>query len=67
VPNSIDLRFLIMDEFHRRPYVGHPGYEHMVTTVRQLYYYPIMKRDIFEYIANFLECQQVKVDHKHLA
>jgi hypothetical protein len=23
VPNSIDLRCLIMDEFHRIPYVGH--------------------------------------------
>jgi hypothetical protein len=35
VPNSTDLEVqLIMDEFHRRPYVGHPGYQKMVTTVR---------------------------------
>jgi hypothetical protein len=37
VPYSIDLRHLIMEEFHKRPYVGHRGYQKMVTTVRQLY------------------------------
>ena len=26
VPNSTNLRHLILDEFHRRPYVGHLGY-----------------------------------------
>jgi hypothetical protein len=67
VPNSTDLRHLIMDEFHRRPYVGHPGYQNMVTTIRQLYYWPRMKQDIVEYIAKCLECQQVKVEHKHPA
>jgi hypothetical protein len=36
VPNSTELKHLIMDEFHRRPYVGHPGYQKMVTTVRKV-------------------------------
>jgi hypothetical protein len=65
VPDSTEMKHLIMDEFHRRPYVGHPGYQKMITTVRQLYYWPGMKKDIAEYIAKFLECQQVKVEHKH--
>jgi hypothetical protein len=65
VPKSIELNHLIMDEFHRRPYVGHPGYQKMVTIVRQLYYFQKMKQDIVEYISKFLECQQVKVEHKH--
>jgi hypothetical protein len=26
VPDLVELRKLIMDEFHKRPYVGHPGY-----------------------------------------
>jgi hypothetical protein len=67
VPNSADLRQLIMDEFHRRPYVGHPGYQKMVTTVRKLYYWPGMKQDIAHYISKCLECQQVKVEHRHPA
>jgi hypothetical protein len=63
VPNSTDLKCLILDEFHRRPYVGHPGYQKMVTTVRQLYYWSGMKLDIAQYIAKCLECQHVKVEH----
>jgi hypothetical protein len=54
-----------MDEFHRRPYVGHLGYQKMVTTIRQLYYLPRMKHDIAKYIAKCLECQQVEVEHIH--
>jgi hypothetical protein len=38
LPNSKDLRQLVMDEFHRRPYVSHPGYQKMITTIRNLYY-----------------------------
>jgi hypothetical protein len=57
VPDLIELKKLIVDEFHRRPYVGHPGYQKMVTTVRQLYYCLRMKNDIVEYIVVCLECQ----------
>jgi hypothetical protein len=34
VPDSANRRHLIMDEFHRRAYVSHPGYQNMVTIVR---------------------------------
>jgi hypothetical protein len=46
IPDLADMKNLIMDEFHRRPYVGHPGYQEMITTIRQLYYFPGMKNDI---------------------
>jgi hypothetical protein len=46
VPSLEKLKHLIMDEFHKRPYVGHPGYQKMVTIVRKLYYYPRMIQDI---------------------
>ena len=67
VPNSTNLRCLIMDESHRRPYICHPGYQKMVTVVRKLYYWPRMKQDISHYIAKCLECQPVKVKHRHPA
>jgi hypothetical protein len=67
VTNLVDLKHLIMDEFHRRPYVGHLGYHKMVTIVMQMYYWQKMKQDIVEYMAKCLECQQVKVEHKHPA
>jgi len=67
VPNSTKSRHPIMDEFHRRPYVGHLCYQKMVTTIRNLYYWLGMKHDIAEYIAKCLECQQVKFEHIHVA
>jgi hypothetical protein len=42
-PNSADLRRLILDEFQKRPYVGHLGYQKMVIAFRQLYYWSGMK------------------------
>jgi hypothetical protein len=56
-----------MNEFHKRPYVGHPGYQKMITTVKKFYYWPRMKKDIAEYITKCLECQQVKVEHRNPA
>jgi hypothetical protein len=38
VADSTELKHLIMDEFHRIPYVGHPCYQKMILVVRQLYY-----------------------------
>jgi hypothetical protein len=65
VPNSVDLKQLIMDEFHRMPYVGHLSYQKMMTAVRQLYYWHGMKQDIARYILKCLECQQEKFKNRH--
>jgi hypothetical protein len=46
VPESLDLKKLIMDDFHRRPYVGRFGYQKMVIVVRKLYYCPRMKKTL---------------------
>jgi len=62
IPNSIDLKCLILDEFHRRLYVGHPSYPKMAKTVRQLYYWLRMKKEITQYIVKCSECEQVKVE-----
>jgi hypothetical protein len=56
-----------MDEFHRIPYFGHPGYQKMITTTRKLYYWSGMKKYIYGHISKCLECQHVKVEHKHPA
>jgi hypothetical protein len=65
VPNLAELRHLITDEFHKIPYVVHPGYQKMVTIVRKLYYWPRMKQDIIKCISKCLDFYQVKVEHKH--
>jgi hypothetical protein len=57
VLSSVELRNMIIDEFHKRPFVVHIGYYKVVIAVRKLYYWPRMKRDIARYIAKCLECQ----------
>eukprot|EP00253_Pinus_taeda_P017798 PITA_17798 len=67
VPNENDLRKLILDEFHTSHYTRHPGYHKMVVALRKEYYWPRMKKDVAEYLARCLECQQIKTEHMHPA
>jgi hypothetical protein len=56
-----------MDELHKRPYTGHPGYQKMITATRKQFYWPGLKKDIAKYLAQCIECQQVKAEHRHPA
>jgi hypothetical protein len=67
IPNCDDLKRFIMDELHKRPYIGHPGYQKMITATRKQFYWTGLKKDIDDYLAKCLECQQVKVEHQHPA
>eukprot|EP00253_Pinus_taeda_P012349 PITA_12349 len=67
VPNQNKVKNLIMDEFHISHYAGHPGYQKMITAIRKEYFWPGMKKDIVEYLARCLECQQIKAEHQHPA
>eukprot|EP00253_Pinus_taeda_P028245 PITA_28245 len=67
VPNQSKIKNLIMDEFHISHYAGHPGYQKMITAIRKEYFWPGMKKDIVEYLARCLECQQIKAEHQHPA
>jgi hypothetical protein len=67
VPNSHELRSMILKEMHNVPYVGHPGYQKTVAAVKSHYYWPGMKKEIAEYIARCMECQRVKDEHRHPA
>lgn len=66
VPDQNSIKNLILDEFHISHYVGHPGYQKMITAIRKEYYWSGMKRNVAEYLARCLECQQIKADHQHL-
>ena len=56
-----------MTETHRVPYSAHPGVKKMHADLRQLYFWPGMKRDIADYVSRCLECQRVKAEHQHPA
>jgi hypothetical protein len=38
VPNSQELKNLILKEMHKVPYVGHPGYQKTIVVVKSQYY-----------------------------
>jgi hypothetical protein len=52
-----DLKSFIMDELPKTPYIGHPGYQKMITTTRKQFYWLGLKKDIANYLAKCLECQ----------
>lgn len=62
-PTKWTLKNLILDEFHKIPYVGHPGYQKLITALRKEYYWPGMKKDATKYLTRCQECQQIKVKH----
>jgi hypothetical protein len=65
IPSCDDLKRFIMDELYKRPYIGHLGYQKMITTTRKQFYCHGLKKDIADYLAKCLECHQVKAEHRH--
>ena len=35
IPNSVDLKTIILNELHKKPYFGHPGYQKTITMLRK--------------------------------
>ena len=67
IPNVESLKREILDEYHKQPYAGHPGYQKMLTALKKKFFWPGMKRDVAEYLSRCMECQLVKVEHQHPA
>ena len=65
VPNVLEIKSLILNEVHKSPYSGHPGYQKMITMLRKYYFHPNMKNEVAEYIARCIECEEVKDEHRH--
>jgi hypothetical protein len=57
---------MISREMNNVPYAGHPGYQKTIATVKSQYYWLGMKKEVADFIAKCLECQKVKVEHRHL-
>nr|GEV19772.1 hypothetical protein [Tanacetum cinerariifolium] len=54
IPSVGGIRKLIMDEAHTSKYSVHPGANKMYYDLRDLYWWPYMKRDIVEYVSKYL-------------
>ncbi|RVW49285.1 Transposon Ty3-I Gag-Pol polyprotein [Vitis vinifera] len=67
VPNDGDLRRELLEEAHCSRLAIHPGGTKMYKDLRQNYWWSGMKRDIAQFVAQCLVCQQVKAEHQRLA
>ncbi|GJU68097.1 putative reverse transcriptase domain-containing protein [Tanacetum coccineum] len=64
VPLVGDVRKMIMDEAHTTKYSIHPGADKMYHDLRDMYWWPGMKRDVATYISKCLTCSKVKAEHQ---
>ena len=56
IPNVPNINLLILNEIHKTPYSGHPGYQKTITMLRNDYFWPNMKNELAEYIPKCFEC-----------
>ncbi|GKE98982.1 putative reverse transcriptase domain-containing protein [Tanacetum coccineum] len=64
VPLVRGMRTITMDEAHKSMYSVHPGADKMYYDLRDMYWWPGMKRDIATYVSKCLTCAKVKVEHQ---
>ncbi|GJV78510.1 putative reverse transcriptase domain-containing protein [Tanacetum coccineum] len=64
IPSVGGVRKLIMDEAHTSRYSIHPGADKMYHDLRDLYWWPGMKKDIAEYVSRCLTCSKIKAEHQ---
>ncbi|GKE94835.1 putative reverse transcriptase domain-containing protein, partial [Tanacetum coccineum] len=55
---------LIMDEAHKSKHSVHPGADKMYYDLREMYWWPGMKKDIVEYVSKCLTCLKFKAEHQ---
>ena len=58
-----NLREEILEEAHFAAYSVYPGATKMYHSIRDLYLWDELKKDIADYVAKCLTCQQVKAEH----
>ena len=64
IPDEDNLREEIIEEAHFAAYSVHPGTTKMYYNIRDLYWWDRLKKDIADYVATSLTCQQVKAEHQ---
>ncbi|GKC55486.1 putative reverse transcriptase domain-containing protein [Tanacetum coccineum] len=66
IPLRGDVTTLIVDEVHKSRYSVHPRADKMYYDLRDMYWWPGMKKDIALYVSKCLTYSKVKVEHQRL-
>ncbi|GJT45811.1 putative reverse transcriptase domain-containing protein [Tanacetum coccineum] len=64
VPLTGDVRTLIMDKAYKSKYSVHPGADKMYYDLRDMYWWPGIKKDIALYVSQCLTCSKIKAKHQ---
>nr|GEY09122.1 hypothetical protein [Tanacetum cinerariifolium] len=62
-PLKADVRTLIMNKAYKSKYSIHPGADKIYYDLRDMYWWPGMKKDIAVYVSKCLTCLKVKAEH----
>nr|GFA89475.1 putative reverse transcriptase domain-containing protein [Tanacetum cinerariifolium] len=66
VPLTGNVRTLILDEAHKSRYSVHPGADKMYYDLRDMYWWPRIKKDVAMYVSKCLTCSKIKAEHQRL-
>lgn len=67
VPNDEEIKREFLQKLiilHTRYNSVHPGTTKMYSDLKPHYWWPGMKKDVVEFVARCLTCQQIKVEHQ---
>ncbi|MCH88206.1 retrotransposon protein, partial [Trifolium medium] len=64
VPKEGSVRDKILEEAHKGKFTIHPGITKMYQDLRQMYWWPGMKKDVASFVSKCLVCQKVKIEHQ---
>ena len=66
VPEYPSIKKDILSEAHSAAYTKHPGSTKMYQDLKRTFWWRDMKREIAQFVAQCLVCQQVKIEHQRL-
>jgi len=58
------LKKKILDEGHNTPHSVHPAENKLHKDLKQTFWWSNMKHEVADYVANYLSCQRVKIEHQ---
>ncbi|GKC71444.1 putative reverse transcriptase domain-containing protein [Tanacetum coccineum] len=64
IPLVGNVRTLVMDEAHKSRYPIHLGVDKMCHDLRDVYWWPGIKKDITIYVSKCLTCSKIKAEHQ---